>query len=282
MLKHMKVALIVSRVDPAGINIKEQLLRTKEWKHIGIFQGNHYYEYSDTKNKIWLFTSEKDSVYCENIDIEIMNTVDKDIDLVMFATQHKSKSKIPSLSIHTQGNWAKAEYGGKERTLCTAPANILKTAFIKLQHNSTRLEGFDIIQECTHHGPFVSKPSMFIEIGSSLPQWQDKEAGKVIAETIFDLLEGKMLQDRVAFGIGGLHHTPIFGKVMERKDIAFGHVCPKYMLEELDKEMIKQALDKTMEKVDLIALDWKGLGKEKERIILMLEDMKLKWEKFKY
>ncbi len=272
----MKVAIIVSSKDQAGMNIKNNLLKSKKWTRTGLFDSYHYYNCKD----MWLFTVQKESIYNEDVDELIEEEIKQELDLVIFATKHESKSKIPSLSVHTQGNWGKAEFGGKDRTLAVAPANILKTAFIKLQHNATRLD-YDIIQECTHHGPNITRPCFFIEIGSDKEHWKNEKAGKVIAETIFDLLEGKILKDRVAIGIGGLHTTPIFKKVIEREDIAFGHVCPKYMLDELDKEMLQEAIEKTKEKVDFIALDWKGM-KDKDRIILMLEEMGLKYEKFKF
>ncbi len=122
---------------------------------------------------------------------------------------------------------------------------------------------------------------MFIEIGSDMEQWQDPEAGQIIAKTIMILLENPPQKYRVAFGIGGLHHTPIFRKVKDKTDIAFGHICPKYNLENLDKEMIKQALEKTQEKVDLIILDWKGLGQFKEKIVNLLEELNLEYKKAK-
>jgi len=85
---------------------------------------------------------------------------------------------------------------------------------------------------------------MFIEIGSSEKQWPDKQAGEIIAKTIMSIIPKKPKHYKTAFGIGGLHHCPNFTKVMEKSDLAFGHVCPKYMLEYLDKEMILQAIER--------------------------------------
>ena len=244
-------AIIVSKKDTAGMNIKECL-------------ENYDLEKYDTK----LFMVEKESVFNENIDEEI------DADFFIFATKHKSESKINSLSVHTAGNWTKAanEHGGQDRKLCIAPAAYLKMALLKLMELAKDID-FEVVQECSHHGPFLeSKPSMFIEIGSSEEQWKNKQAGEIIAKTIIYLLENKPPSCRAAFGIGGLHHTPILTKTMLKTDIAFGHVCPKYMLEFLDKEMILQAIEKTEPKAELGVLDWKGLGKEKTRIKGLLEE----------
>ena len=43
--------------------------------------------------------------------------------------------------------------------------------------------------------------------------------------------------------------------------------------------MIKQAIEKTEEKVTLALVDWKGLAGNKEKLIKMLEDVGLDWEK---
>ena len=132
---------------------------------------------------------------------------------------------------------------------------------------------FDVIQECTHHGPFLKKPSMFIEIGSEIEQWQNKDAADIIARAILILISEEVEECRSAVGIGGLHHTPNFKKLILNSDIAIGHVCPKYMLEHLDKEMIEQAIERTVPKAELVILDWKGLREFKKRISAMVEEM---------
>lgn len=258
----MNIAIIVSKKDPAGMNIKNRLLEQYQWENI----NNKKYHLKNNK-KISLNIVEKESIYNEDIDKEI------DADLFVFATKHQSKSGVHSLSVHSPGNWTKAEFGGKDRMLCVAPASYLRKALFKLKENI--IEGYEVIQEVTHHGPYLEKPCFFIEIGSNLESWQNKEAAKVIAKVIIEVLEEDIEEYKVAFGIGGLHHSPILTKVMEKTKVAFGHICPKYNLENLDKEMILQAIEKTNEKVEFVVLDWKGMGKEKQRIMKLLEEMKL-------
>ncbi len=267
----MQTAIIISKKDPAGLNIKENLLELFPFqKTTEIFDNNFVYQLKDIK----IYTTEKESIYCENIDKQI------NADLFVFATKHEAASKINSLSVHAPGNWGKAEFGGKDKKLCIAPASLLKMALLKLEKLAKNTE-WEIVQECTHHGPYLEKPCMFIEIGSSLEQWQNKKAGQIIAKTILHILTEKIPNYKIAFGIGGLHHTPIFKKVMLNTEYSFGHVCPKYQLDNLDKEMLKQALDKTKEKVDLIVIDWKGLGQYKERIINLLKELNLEYKKAK-
>ena len=47
------------------------------------------------------------------------------------------------------------------------------------------------------------------------------------------------------------------------------------LLENLDEDLIQQSIEKTIEKIDFILLDWKGLGTEKPRIVDILKNMNL-------
>ena len=270
-------AIIVSKKDIAGMNIKECLLRLFEFKETGQeFEGEKIYEIKVEKEKIRLYTTENDSINCENIDKKI------DADFIIFATKHQSKSRIASLSVHVQGNWSKAEFGGSDLKLCIADADYLRECLFKLKEIACNNNNYEIIQECTHHGPYLAKtPCMFIEIGSSEKQWPDKEAGNIIAKTIISIIPKKPKHYRTAFGIGGLHHCSNFTKLMEKSDLAFGQVCPIYMLEYLDKEMILQAIEKNVHKCEEVVLDWKGLGQYKQKITKILDELRIKYKKTK-
>lgn len=270
----MKIAIIVSTKDPAGMNIKENLLGLgfKETEEKERFDSHPVYSHLCAK----LYTTDTDSINCGDIDKRI------DADIFIFATRHKSAAGIKSLSVHSPGNWAKAEHGGRDRQLCVAPASYLKFALLKLDKvNEEKKLGVETIQECTHHGPYIEKPCMFIEIGSDESAWQDRKAGEAIAETILYIIEseqkGKIPECKAILGIGGLHHTPEISKVVRRTEYAAGHVCPRYMLEHLDEGMIRQAIGKTMEKVELVVLDWKGLKESKEKVVRILDKLGLEY-----
>ncbi|MEM4336533.1 MAG: D-aminoacyl-tRNA deacylase [Candidatus Woesearchaeota archaeon] len=264
----MKIALIVSQKDIAGINTKEELLRLFSFKRLNEkFENNFIYEF----NNIILYTTNKDSVDCENVDKKI------EADIFVFATKHKSESGIPSLSVHAVGNWGKAELGGKDKKLCVAPAFYLKEALMHLEEYNTI--GFDVVQECTHHGPYIEKPAMFIEIGSSEKEWGKKEAATIIAKTIIDIFSKEPSFYKTAFGVGGLHTTPNFKKIMLKTDIAVGHICPKYQLQNLTEELIKEAIKKTEPIAEFVILDWKGLGDYKTKIVGMLNNLKINFIK---
>lgn len=252
----MNAAIITTTNDPASMNIRKHLLNDgfeKISTGIGTLESFRHNSLGTT-----LHTYEKDSIYLEGIDRQI------GCDILIFATMHQSKSKIPVLSAHTAGNWGNASLGGMNRTLCLAPANYIKEALIKL--NSENTLRWDVVQEATHHGPCLSKPSFFIEIGSTNDQWNNNEAGKILAKVITDIIKTPPKDYPSAMAIGGLHTMPNFKKIILGSEIAIGHACAKYDLENLDEKMIRQAIEKTTPTPSMLILDWKSLGPHKTKI----------------
>ncbi|MGM5485513.1 MAG: D-aminoacyl-tRNA deacylase [Nanobdellota archaeon] len=253
----MDIAIIVSEKDKAGMNIKEYL-------------------------------GGLDNLYTIKEDPVGYDPKEHDEELIIFATKHASRNGRPAFSCHVSGNWGSADLGGKEGSFSLAPALLLKETMSKLKRYSDERE---IFQEVTHHGPSTEKLSMFIEIGSSEEEWIKDENGRKIASVIKELLE--MLEPfedysgfarwyrqehpdiKTALGIGGLHHMPSF----DRENLAVGHCCAKYDLFDLTEETLERAMKASKEDIDIIAVDWKGLGKEKQRIKEILENKN--WEKTK-
>lgn len=261
-MKH--IAVVVSTKDPAGLNVKKNLIDNYQFiKTNKIFRADKIYKNTLIDGAIInLYTTEINSVHNENIDKEI------DADIFIFATKHESASKKKSLTVHSPGNWSNADFGGKNNRLCLAPSLYLKTAFNQLLDNNT-LSDYEVIQEVTHHGPYLEKPCMFIEIGSELVSWQNNDAGNIIAKTIVDTIQkvhNNIVSFESAVGIGGLHHAPNFKKIMQNSNYSVSHICPKYMLEHLTKDLVLQALDKSVPVGKTIILDYKGLKEHKQKV----------------
>jgi len=159
--------------------------------------------------------------------------------------------------------------------LCVAPVNFLKEALLHLEQLNTI--GYDVVTECTHHGPYLEKPILYIEIGATETEWRDSRAGKIIAQVVEHLVKNadeiNSRQCVSAVAIGGLHTMPNFKKVILGSDVAIGHCCPKYMLEYLDIDLLLQAVDKSVPKSRLIVIDWKGLGPHKQKITELCDQL---------
>jgi len=257
----MKFAIICSKKDLAGKNIFKQLKKYP---------------------KLNCHLIEEDSIHAENLH-EKPEIREKDF--VIFASKHASKEKRKTLSIHAPGNFGKAEFGGKEGKLCPTSALFLKHLFQVLnKHAKKENIDYEVTLEATHHGPYIEKPCCFIEIGSSLSEWQDEKAGEVIAGTIekavgsFDFKEAER-KWKSAVLLGGGHYNQAGNKIILRTAYAIGHICPKYMLQYLNKNLINQTINKTTPIPEVVLLDWKGLGKYKKKIVDLLEKTNLKYER---
>jgi len=270
----MQIVIISSSKDPAGVNIRNNLIELFDFDEINkTFDGNPIFQYDKIQNKnIRLYLTGNDLIFSENIDKEI------NADVFIFASKHRSKENTPSFAVHPIGNWNKAEFGGKEKSLCPSSAILLKNMFVEL-NNLAKNSGYELTMEATHHGPYVEKPAVFVEVGSTEKEWSGKENGKIIAETLINGLKNENQNYKTAIGIGGPHYCSNFNKIALRTGIAFSHICPKYMLDKLNEELIRQAIEKTREKTDFIVLDWKGLGTEKQRIVEMLKNLNLEFRR---
>lgn len=271
----MKAAIVVTTHDLAGMNIKSHLVEKGFTETHAEISGHKILENLRLNAK--LYTFDKHSVDLEQMDKSIEDNMDAD--LIIFATTHTSKNGTPVLSAHCAGNWGVAELGGKDKYLCLSPASYIKEALIRL--NKLNTLGWEVVQEATHHGPEIKKPSFFIEIGSSKTEWVNPEAGRIISDVLIDLLKNPPKEYRSAVGIGGLHTMPNFMKIVFDSDIAIGHLCPKYNLDNLDKEMLEQAIKQTVPKATMIIFDWKGLGEHKERLKSIVDELDIEVKRTK-
>lgn len=270
----MNTAIIVSKKDIAGMNIKGKLLELFSFKESEEkYDNNPIFQLDDPKinnAEVKLYTLNKDTVNAEDIDKEI------GADIFIFATRHSAKVGVKTLCLHTPGNWGKAELGGKEKKLCNPLPSLLKEGLKILEGYNN---DYEKTLEATHHGPYLEKPCMFIEIGSSEEEWRDENAAEIIAKTIIKLVKTKIKEYQVALGLGGTHYAANFNKVILRTDYSIGHICPKYNLENLDEDTLNEAMRKP--KVEIVLLDWKGMGQNKDRIIKLLKKLDIKYERIK-
>ncbi len=195
----------------------------------------------------------------------------------VFLSRHSAESGIASLTAHTTGNFSsEAKFGGNARELSRADPSLLKNYLQALWKRRQKAEGYEITLEATHHGPTaLSKPVLFVELGSSEKYWGDKKAAAVVAEALFESLTEKQIWSKVAIGFGGNHYPEKFTKMMIEEDTAFSFIAPKYALEHLDDKMVGQMIQRTNAPVRQAVLDWKGLGPHKEKVVGLVKQFGL-------
>lgn len=189
-------------------------------------------------------------------------------DLCIVASKHKSESGIPTLTIHSPGNFGVARAGGEDKRLGVAPALYLTGGLRQLK--AAQLSGFEVCFEVTHHGPTILPcPIVFVEVGSTEKEWSNLDACRAAAETIKNLYDSEPKKLPSAIGFGGGHYAKKFSLV---EDYALGHICPKYALEHLNREMVSEMVEKTVPMPKIALVEKKGVGKEKNRIIEIISE----------
>ncbi len=202
-------------------------------------------------------------------------------DYCIFASRHASETGAPSFTVHPIGNWGKAELGGKEKTLVTAFASKMKVALLELSRLA-QARGFSerlVCYEVTHHGPYLEKPTLFVEVGSSEKEWREEKACELVADAIMHTVDSKEQFDSF-FGVGGGHYAPTFTKDALTTSSAFGHMLPKYAADNLVFEAFKQGIEKCVEHVQGVVIDWKGVNKQqRDQILEYCKQFGVEWKR---
>ena len=219
----------------------------------------------------------EESVYAQNLPNFFNN-----LELVVFTSRHSSVSGTPTLSVHTPGNLGEAELGGLARKVSVSPANTMRAVLKAMMCLKDEMQlKYEVSYECTHHGPSLNVPTMFVELGSSPKQWNDVKAAEAVAHaTMKATSKFGESQAQAVLGIGGPHYSEKFTRIALESEMAFGHIIPKYAVPWIDVEILRQCLEKTLEKVELIVLDWKGIkGEHKSKLIEMLKEIGVPFKK---
>jgi D-aminoacyl-tRNA deacylase len=177
----------------------------------------------------------------ELIDERVSKALVTTAEVVIFASRHRSESKIPTLTVHPIGNFSSADLGGRTRTLCRSAPQLMTSALRTLSAKGKGL-GFNISFETTHHGPFVNSPAFYIEIGSHEELWGREDAAEAIAESIVSVKDEGY---PVIICAGGGHYAPRFTEVALSKKVAIGHMAANYALDALKSDMIEQMASKS-------------------------------------
>lgn len=272
------ILLVASNKDIAGMNISEQTLRLYPFtKTSHTYQENPIYAVNINGKNVNHIILNEEAVYAQYLSADFPNA-----ELIVFISRHSSKSGTPTLSVHTPGNFASAELGGLPKQVSISPAVAMQQSLLSFQRLKQQMAlNYQVSYECTHHGPSLQVPTMFVELGSTINQWRDQQAAAVVAHAALDAIANFGESKRgSALGIGGPHYNQKFTDISLRKEAAFGHMIPKYEIQNVDSDILKQCVMRTKEKVDSIILDWKGIKSEdKPKLLKVIGEIDLPLQK---
>jgi D-aminoacyl-tRNA deacylase len=233
--------LICSEADNASINIRDRILELEDFSHEGNFDGHPVLRFDD----MVMVTIHDLHIYAEDIDLSICEELNVEPDVIIFLSRHRAASRIPTLTVHPIGNHGDADFGGRERTLVPASPHLMTSMLRRLTMEAANLD-YQVSYEVTHHGPHISSPTIYIEIGSDESMWDDRNAAAAIARTV---LHAGVEINPTVIGIGGGHYAPRFTEMALTRKVSFGHMVPNYALKGSDadstKEIILRALVKS-------------------------------------
>ena len=217
----MRIALINSRVDAAGVNIRDHLgvLLTEggRWP----LADDHELVFHEVAGRL---------IYQDRIDEEV------DADLIVFISRHASAQPVPALTVHVTGNYEAADLGGEPGALAPAAPAWMHAILGNLAARAP--EGYRVSYEVTHHGPTaLATPSLFVEIGSTAAEWADPAAGRAVAESILAAAPQETIN---LIGFGGTHYAVRQTAIALASRGAFGHIAPTRQIGALDSGRIRQ------------------------------------------
>lgn len=275
------ILIVASNKDIASLNIKKQILNNYSFSKISEeFKENPVYEATFSGRLAKLVTLNEESSYAQNITNFFTN-----LELIIFISRHSSASGTPTLSTHTPGNLAEAKLGGIPRKVSVSPANAMRHALKAMAHLKEEMQlDYEVSYECTHHGPSLYVPTMFTELGSSPKQWKDLKAAEAVAHATIEAVSNfSNFPAKAVIGIGGPHYNNKFTRIALKDDLAFGHMIPKHALPNIDLKTLKQCVERTLERVELAVLDWKGMkGEHKPKLVEMLKKIDMPFKKVKH
>ena len=251
--------LVAYGEDPAGSNMAK-FLSQKLKKEGNVFRGKNY-----------------DLLVIPTPAIEADWLEEKyDYDGYVFLSKHAAESGVLALTCHSTGNFAEAKFGGKDKQLAVPHPSLQKKYLQEMWNNRSQFSDFQITIEATHHGPTaLSKPTIFMEIGTTEKQWSDFSLCTSIAKIIDDVLSKEIPSYPVAICFGGTHYPEKFTKELLEGKYSLGTVMPKHALDYLDDEFFSHILDRN-KNASAVLLDWAGLGQNKKKILDLVTTTNLK------
>ncbi|MDH3657506.1 MAG: D-aminoacyl-tRNA deacylase [Nitrosopumilus sp.] len=250
--------LVSYQDDPAGHNMAKFLSKEMTQEN-NIFRGKYY-------DLLIISTPAISADWLEE---------KYDYDGFVFLSKHAAESGVLALTCHSTGNFSEAKFGGNDRQVAIPHPHLQKAYLQSLKKNQSKFSEFQITIETTHHGPTaLTKPSIFIEIGTTEKQWNDVSLCNSVATLVDQVMREPAKENPVAICFGGTHYPAKFTDELLDGKHALGTVIPKHALDNLDGELFSHIIaQNSMAKTAL--LDWAGLGPNKQKVLDLLNSTEL-------
>lgn len=244
--------LIVSEPDIASTIQGDALLGRGGWTEVTTVENGRCWAHDRKPVHLWWFPGRV--LMEDNLEKRYSDGSGADVKEVIFLSRHFAASGLPSLTLHVIGVPGEspvgetAEFGGIKGEVVLPNPRFAE--WYRRMHQAGIEHGlipeFDMTIETTHHGPSLSVPTMFIEIGSSETHWDRRDAAEAWADVISEGLGldgGNGLGDwgslsseqkgeaKVMLGIGGGHYAPRHTDVIRKTNCWAGHQLALYALE---------------------------------------------------
>ena len=162
---------------------------------------------------------------------------------IVFPSIHQSAAGQHALTVHPLGNpTPAAEVGGRPARLVPAAPRLMAAMLRRLADRGERI-GWPASYEATHHGPYLTTPAFFAEIGFGDSTRPPAETVELLTDSLRDLAGDPL--DRIVLGLGGGHYAPHFTELALERRVAFAHVFSRHVLAELETSTLVAARDET-------------------------------------
>ncbi len=264
------ILVVYSMMDNTSVALAGILRSMVEFEEVGEVDGLKRFVY---ENATLL------EIKTRHVNAYYLN--DYKADLIVFLSQHSSSEGIPAFTTHATGNWSdKAELGGLPHELSYAAPLEMLQLLKSMKELSASASGPSVTYEATHHGPLLTIPSLFIELGGNEEVMEVKSYQEVVSKSVSRLINGDVDTDfsKIVVGIGSNHYPGKFSSIAFGRGYAFAHIMPRYYTSEYT--MLEQAFTRSKQKPELAVMDWKSIrSEERDKIINKLNEIGIDYEK---
>ncbi|KAL1828871.1 hypothetical protein ACET3Z_007283 [Daucus carota] len=249
----MVTLVVATTTDPASLGPAKALLAMPGWQPGPTFQGVS----SFLNGEVRLLQHDQGIVEEDDLDRRWEEVTGQVVDEIMFLSKHIAVSNRPALTLHPIGiphlkDGDVPPQGGKPGWAALPSPRMGPWLMLlkKIAQSHNLVPEFEITLEATHHGPVTSKPTLFVEIGSTEEQWKRQDAANVIAQLVWEGLglggadavgnwNSKSGSNKVLLGLGGGHYVPRHMDIVWKKGAWVGHLLSGYALPMEDPNQAK-------------------------------------------